>query len=326
MSKIKVAVTDTVFPDWKPAEEALSALDVELIRAKSPEQDAILAVASDADAVFVTYAQITADVIAGLNNCKVIGRFGIGTDNIAIDAATDAGIIVTYAPVYCLDEVSDHAMALLLSLARKIPFSTSMVSGGRWEMPAVVPIRRFKGRTLGLIGIGNIAQAIIGKAQAFGIKTIAADPYVPNEVFAKMNTEKVELDELYARSDYVSVHAPLTPETENMFSTDAFSKMKFDALLINTSRGPLVDIDALVVALEAGEIGGAALDVLPQEPPAAGHPILGRDDVILTPHTGFYSEDALLDLQTTVATDVATVLDGGKPKYPVNPQVLEGQS
>ncbi len=323
MSKIKIAITDTVFPDWKPAEEALSALDVELIRAEKPEHDEILAVASDADAVFVTYAQITADVIAGLNNCKVIGRFGIGTDNIAIDAATDAGIVVTYAPVYCLDEVSDHAMALLLSLARKIPFSTSMVSSGRWEMPAVVPIRRFKGRTLGLVGIGNIAQAIVGKAQAFGIKTIAADPYAPDEVFAKMNTEKVELDELLARSDYVSVHAPLTPETENMFSTEAFSKMKSDALLINTSRGPLVDVDALAKALDAGEIGGAALDVLPQEPPAADHPLLGRDDVILTPHTGFYSEDALLDLQTTVATDVATVLGGGTPKYPVNPKVLQ---
>ncbi len=324
MSKIKIAITDTVFPDWKPAEEALSALDVELIRAEKPEHDEILAVASDADAVFVTYAQITADVIAGLKNCKVIGRFGIGTDNIAIDAATDAGIVVTYAPVYCLDEVSDHAMALLLSLARKIPFSTSMVSSGRWEMPAVVPIRRFKGRTLGLVGIGNIAQAIVGKAQAFGIKTIAADPYAPDEVFAKMNTEKVELDELLARSDYVSVHAPLTPETENMFSTEAFSKMKSDALLINTSRGPLVDVDALAKALDAGEIGGAALDVLPQEPPAADHPLLGRDDVILTPHTGFYSEDALLDLQTTVATDVATVLGGGTPKYPVNPKVLQG--
>jgi D-3-phosphoglycerate dehydrogenase len=324
MSKITVAITDTVFPDWKPAEQALSALDVELVRAETPEQDAILAVAQNAEAVFVTYAQITADVIAGLENCKVIGRFGIGTDNIDIEAATNAGIVVTYAPVYCLDEVSDHAMALLLSLARKIPFSTSMVSEGRWEMPAVVPIRRFKGRTLGLVGIGNIAQAIVGKAQAFGIKTIAADPYAPDEVFAKTNTEKVELDELYARSDYISVHAPLTPETENMFSTDAFSKMKSDALLINTSRGPLVDVDALVTALDAGEIGGAALDVLPQEPPAADHPLLGRDDVILTPHTGFYSEDALLDLQTTVATDVATVLGGGKPKYPVNPQVLEG--
>ncbi len=324
MSKITVAVTDTVFPDWNPAEQALSALDVELIRAEKPEQDAILAVAQNAEAVFVTYAQITAEVIAGLENCKVIGRFGIGTDNIDIDAATNAGIVVTYAPVYCLDEVSDHAMALLLSLARKIPFSTSMVSSGRWEMPAVVPIRRFKGRTLGLVGIGNIAQAIVGKAQAFGIKTIAADPYAPDEVFAKTNTEKVELDELYERSDYVSVHAPLTPETEKMFSTEAFSKMKSDALLINTSRGPLVDVDALVKALDAGEIGGAALDVLPQEPPAADHPLFGRDNVILTPHTGFYSEDALLDLQTTVATDVATVLSGGKPKYPVNPQVLEG--
>ena len=324
MSKITVAITDTVFPDWKPAEQALAAFDVELVRAETPEADAILAVAQNAEAVFVTYAQITADVIAGLENCKVIGRFGIGTDNIDIEAATAAGIVVTYAPVYCLDEVSDHAMALLLSLARKIPFSTSMVSSGRWEMPAVVPIRRFKGRTLGLVGIGNIAQAIVGKAQAFGIKTIAADPYAPDEVFAKTNTEKVELDELYERSDYISVHAPLTPETENMFSTDAFSKMKSDALLINTSRGPLVDVDALVTALDAGEIGGAALDVLPQEPPASGHPILGRDDVILTPHTGFYSEDALLDLQTTVATDVATVLGGGKPQYPVNPQVLEG--
>lgn len=323
MSKILVAIADTVFPDWKPAEQVLADLNVELRRAENPEQDSILAVARDAEALFVTYAQITADVIAGLENCKVIGRFGVGTDNIDIEAATNAGIVVTYAPLYCLDEVSDHAMALLLSLARKIPFSTSMVSAGRWEMPAVVPIRRFKGRTLGLIGIGNIAQAIIGKAQAFGIKTIAADPYAPDEVFAKMNTEKVELDELYARSDYISVHAPLTPETENMFSTEAFGKMKSDALLINTSRGPLVDIDALVIALDAGEIGGAALDVLPQEPPAAGHPVLGRDDVILTPHTGFYSEDALLDLQTTVATDVATVLGGGKPKYPVNPQVLD---
>jgi D-3-phosphoglycerate dehydrogenase len=324
MSKILVAIADTVFPDWKPAEQVLADLNVELVRAENPEQDSILAVARDAEALFVTYAQITAEVIAGLENCKVIGRFGVGTDNIDIEAATNAGIVVTYAPLYCLDEVSDHAMTLLLSLARKIPLSDSMVKSGRWEMPAVVPIRRFKGRTLGLIGIGNIAQAIIGKAQAFGIKTIATDPYAPDEVFAKMNTEKVDLDELYARSDYVSVHAPLTPETENMFSTEAFGKMKSDALLINTSRGPLVDIDALAKALDAGDIGGAALDVMPQEPPAADNPLFGRDDVILTPHTGFYSEDALLDLQTTVATDVATVLGGGKPKYPVNPKVLEG--
>ena len=323
MSKILVAIADTVFPDWKPAEQVLASLDVELQRAENPEQDSILAVARNAEALFVTYAQITADVIAGLENCKVIGRFGVGTDNIDIEAATNAGIVVTYAPLYCLDEVSDHAMTTLLSLARKIPFSNSMVHSGRWEMPAVVPIRRLKGRTLGLVGIGNIAQAVVGKAQAFGINTIAADPYAPDEVFAKLNTEKVELDELYERSDYISVHAPLTAETQNMFSTEAFGKMKSDALLINTSRGPLVDIDALAKALDAGEIGGAALDVMPQEPPAADNPLFGRDNVILTPHTGFYSEDALLDLQTTVATDVAAVLDGKRPKFPVNPKVLD---
>ncbi|MDH3738041.1 MAG: C-terminal binding protein, partial [Alphaproteobacteria bacterium] len=187
MSKILVGIADTVFPDWKPAEQVLASLNVELKRAENPDKDSILAVASDAEALFVTYAQITAEVIAGLENCKVIGRFGVGTDNIDIDAATEAGIVVTYAPLYCLDEVSDHAMTLLLSLARKIPFSDTMVKSGRWEMPAVVPIRRFKGRTLGLVGIGNIAQAIIGKAQAFGINTIAADPYAPDDVFAKHN-------------------------------------------------------------------------------------------------------------------------------------------
>lgn len=317
MSKTLIAISDTVFPDWKPAEAALAGIDFELRQAKTPDADAILDVARDADAMFVTYARITSDVIAGLNKCKVIGRFGIGTDNIDLKAAAAAGIAVTYAPVYCLEEVSDHTMALLLALVRKIPFSTAMVSAGRWEMPAVVPIRRLKGRTLGLIGIGNIAQAVIRKAQAFGIETIAFDPYAPDSLFAAQKTEKVSLDDLYARADFVSVHAPLTPETEKMINADAFAKMKPEAVLINTSRGPLVDIDALAKALDAGEIAGAGLDVLPQEPPPAGNPLAGRENVILTPHTGFYSEDALLDLQTTVATDVASVLAGKAPKYPV---------
>jgi D-3-phosphoglycerate dehydrogenase len=320
MSKTLIAISDTVFPNWKPAEAALAGMDFELRQAKTPDADAILEVARDADAIFVTYAKITKDVIAGLNRCKVIGRFGIGTDNIDLKAAADAGITVTYAPVYCLEEVSDHTMALLLSLVRKIPFSTAMVSGGRWEMPAVVPIRRLRGRTLGLVGIGNIAQAVIRKAQAFGIETIAFDPYAPDALFAEHKTAKVTLDELYAKADFVSVHAPLTPETEKMINADALKKMKKEALLINTSRGPLVDVDALASALDAGEIAGAGLDVLPQEPPAASNPLFGRDNVILTPHTGFYSEDALLDLQTTVASDVGAVLNGKTPKYPVKPR------
>ena len=249
----------------------------------------------------------------------MIGRCGIGIDNIDIPAATEKGIVVTYAPVYCLDEVSDHAMALLLSLARKVTFGANLVDGGRWEMPAVVPIHRLRGRTLGLVGLGNIPQALVPKAQAFGIEIIAADPYCPDAVFDRMGVEKVELDDMLVRSDYVSVHAPLTPETEKMFNAEAFKKMKPGAFLINTARGPLVDIDDLAAALDAGEIAGAALDVLPSEPPGADNPLVGRTDVILTPHTGFYSEDALLDLQTTVAEDVARVLTGEEPKYPVKP-------
>ncbi len=316
----QVAVTDTVFPSLDPAKEALSRVDAELTLASEPTVDGILEVAADADALLVTYGQITADVIAGLNNCKAIGRFGIGTDNIDFGAATEKGIVVTYAPVYCLDEVSDHAMALLLSVARKIPYANKLVADGRWEMPAVVPIARLRGSTLGLLGLGNIPQQIVGKAQAFGMKVIASDPYCPDEVFQKLNVTKVGFDDLLAHSDYISVHAPLTPETEKMFNMDAFKKMKNTAFLINTARGPLVDTADLATALDAGEIAGAGLDVLPSEPPAADDPIVGRDDVVITPHTGFYSEDALLDLQTTVASDVAAVLAGEEPKYPVKPR------
>lgn len=316
----QVAVADTVFPSLDPAKEAMSRVDAELTLASEPTVEGILEVAADADALLVTYGQINADVIAGLNNCKAIGRFGIGTDNIDIGAAAEKGIVVTYAPVYCLDEVSDHAMALLLSVARKIPYANKLVAEGRWEMPAVVPIARLRGNTLGLLGLGNIPQQIVGKAQAFGMNVIAADPYCPDEVFQRLNVDKVGFDDLLARSDYISVHAPLTPETEKMFNMDAFKKMKNTAFLINTARGPLVDTADLAAALDAGEIAGAGLDVLPTEPPAADDPIVGRDDVVLTPHTGFYSEDALLDLQTTVASDVAAVLAGEEPKYPVTPR------
>lgn len=312
-----VAVADTVFPSLDPAKEALARVNAELKLAEEATPEKILAVAAEADGLLVTYGQITAEVIAGLKNCKVIGRFGIGIDNIDIPAATAAGITVTYAPVYCLDEVSDHAMALLLSLARKIPFANKRAAEGRWEMKAVTPIGRFRGKTLGLIGLGNIPQQIVGKAQAFGINVIASDPYCPDDVFSRLNVEKVELDNLLASSDYVSVHAPLTPETENMFNMDAFKKMKSSAFLVNTARGPLVEVNDLAAALDAGEIAGAALDVMPVEPPEADNPLLGRDDVILTPHTGFYSQEALLDLQTTVASDVAAVLAGEAPKYPV---------
>ena len=318
MSSPLVAVADSVFPNLDSVKQELLPLGAELKLAEKPTPDAILDVAREADGLFVTYGQITAEIIGELENCKVIGRFGIGTDNIDIAAATKRGIVVTYAPVYCLEEVSDHTMAMLMALARKIPFSSNLVQAGRWEMPAVVPIHRLRDQTLGLVGFGNIPQSVAPKAQAFGISVIAADPFVSPETATKLNVELVSFDALLERSDYVSVHAPLTPKTEKLLGAGAFKKMKPSSFLINTARGPLVDVDALAKALDAGEIAGAALDVLPVEPPPEDLALLGRDNVIITPHTAFYSVEALLNLQTTVAKDVVAVLSGDTPAFPVN--------
>ncbi|HJO75153.1 MAG TPA: C-terminal binding protein [Rhodospirillales bacterium] len=323
MGKTLVAVADSPFPNLNPAEAVLSELDAEMVMADEPTLEGILKVAAEADGLMVTYGQITADVIKGLKKCKVIGRFGLGVDNIDIDAATKAGIAVVYVPDYCIDEVSDHAMAMLLDLARKVSFSNSLVQAGRWEMPAVTPLSRLRGRTLGLAGLGQIPRAVAPKAQSFGLKVIAYDPFVDNEVAKALDVELVDLDTLLESSNYVSVHVPMMPETEKMFGADAFKKMKADALLVNTARGPLVDTDALAEALDAGEIGGAALDVMPVEPPGADHPLLGRDNVILSPHTGFYSIEALEELQTKTARGVVDVLQGNTPVYPINPEVLK---
>jgi D-3-phosphoglycerate dehydrogenase len=227
------------------------------------------------------------------------------------------GITVTYVPDYCLQEVSDHAMALLLALARKIPLSDRLVQAGRWEMPAVLPLHRLEGQVLGLIGLGNIPRKLVPKAQAFGLEVITHDPYVSPDVVKSLGVENVIFDELLARSDFISVHAPATPQTRGLLNAQAFAKMKKGVLIINTARGPLIDEPALVQALDSGQVGGAALDVLATEPPPKDSPLLGRDNVILTPHTGFYSVDALNELQTKCAGDVARVLSGEQPVYPV---------
>jgi D-3-phosphoglycerate dehydrogenase len=317
MSRPIIAVTDSVFPSLDPAMAALARIDPEMRMAKSPAAADILEVARDADAILVTYAKLTGDLLRQLTRCKAIGRFGLGVDNIDLPAAAEKGITVTYVPDYCLHEVSDHAMALLLALARKIPFSNRLVQSGRWEMPAVVPIHRLRGRVLGLVGFGNIPREVAPKAQAFGMKVVAHDPYVPAETIKSLGVEGVTFDRLLQMSDYVSIHAPLLPATRGLFNAEVFAKMKKGALLVNTARGPLVDEPALVAALESGQLGGAALDVVASEPLAKDSTLLGRDNLILSPHTGFYSVEALNELQTKCASDVARVLSGESPVYPI---------
>jgi D-3-phosphoglycerate dehydrogenase / 2-oxoglutarate reductase len=317
MPRPLIAVTDSVFPSLDPAIAALKRVDPELRMAKSASADDILSVARDADAILVTYAKLPGDLLRQLTRCKAIGRFGLGVDNIDLPAAKERGIVVTYVPDYCLQEVSDHAMALLLALARKVPLSNRLVQSGRWEMPAVVPIRRLEGQTLGLIGFGNIPRRVAPKAQAFGLNVVVYDPYVSKDVLAAAHVESVSLDDLLARSDFVSVHAPLMKATRGLLNADAFRKMKKGAFVINTARGPLIDEEALIAALDSGHLGGAALDVVAVEPLAKDNKLVGRDNVILTPHTAFYSVEALAELQTKCASDVARVLAGEPPVYPV---------
>jgi D-3-phosphoglycerate dehydrogenase / 2-oxoglutarate reductase len=317
MTRPIIAVTDSVFPSLDPAMKALARVDPEMRMSKSTGTDDILAVARDADAILVTYAKLPAELLVQLTRCKAIGRFGLGVDNIDVPAAAARGIVVTYVPDYCMQEVSDHAMALLLALARKVPFSNKLVQAGRWEMPAVAPLRRLEGQVLGLIGFGNIPRAVAPKAKAFGLKVVAYDPYASKEVFTAAGVESVSFDDLLARSDFVSVHAPLMPATRGLVNAAAFAKMKKGALIVNTARGPLIDEPALIAALDSGHLGGAALDVVTTEPLAKDSPLLGRDNVILTPHTAFYSVEALEELQTKCASDVARVLSGEKPVYPV---------
>ena len=209
-------------------------------------------------------------------------------------------------------------MALLLALIRKIPLSNKLVQSGRWEMPAVVPIRRIEGTVLGLIGFGHIPRLVAPKAQAFGIKVIAFDPFAKAEAFKAAGVESVDFDTLLQKSDYVSVHAPLMPATRGMMNAAAFAKMKKGAYIVNTARGPLIDEPALIAALDAGQVGGAGLDVVAAEPLAKDSPLLGRDNVIVSPHTAFYSIEALNELQTKCASDVARVLSGEKPVYPIS--------
>lgn len=319
MTRPIIAVTDSPFPSLDPVKAALAGakLDPDIRMSKSTSVDDILAVAHDADAVIVCYAQITPAVIAGLNRCKVIGRTGLGVDNIDVPAAAARGITVTYVPDYCLREVSDHAMALLLALARKVTLSNKLVQSGRWELPPIVPLRRLEGQVLGLVGFGNIPRAVAPKAKAFGLTVLTHDPYVSQDVLASAAVQGVSFDELLARSDFISVHAPLLPTTRGLINATAFGKMKKGAFIINTARGPLIDEAALIAALDSGHLGGAALDVVTTEPLAKDSPLLGRDNVILTPHTAFYSVEALIELQTKCATDVARVLSGEKPVYPV---------
>ncbi|MBI4609571.1 MAG: C-terminal binding protein [Candidatus Rokubacteria bacterium] len=318
--KAKVVLTDYVWESLDVEKKTLAGI-ASLVALQTKRADEFLPEAKDCDALLNTYAgPITADVMAWMPKCKIIARYGIGVDTIDLDAATDAGIIVTNNPTYCIEEVAEHTMALLLACARKVAFYDRLVRTGRWEVPPGKPMFRLVGRTLGLVGFGNIARAVSVRAAAFGMRVLYYDPFVEAGQ-VHVPGERRELFELLRESDFVSVHPPLIPETRGMMNDEAFAQMKPTAFLVNCARGPIVDTRALVRALDAGRIAGCALDTTDPEPLPDPHPLRGRENVMITPHAAWYSEQAMVGLQVGAPQEVRRVLTGEWPVNVVNKAV-----
>jgi D-3-phosphoglycerate dehydrogenase len=317
-----VAITDYVFSSLDPERAVLEPLGVELRPQQCRSEEEIIALAQDADGVLNCYAKMTARVIEKLKRCKIIARYGIGVDNVDLAAASKAKILVTNVPDYCVDEVSDHALALFLALARRIIPAHGAVTGGAWDVVAHAGIRRLRGQTLGLLGFGKIAKSLASKVEPFGVKVLVYDPYLDPSLIAQHGVEAVSLDRLLAEADAVSIHVPLSPETRHIIGKRELARMKPTAFLINTSRGGIVDEEALAEALKEGRLGGAALDVLSVEPPPVDHSLQQAPNLILTPHLAFYSRESVIELQTKAAEEVARALKGEPPRSPVNPAVL----
>jgi D-3-phosphoglycerate dehydrogenase len=313
-----VVITDHVFASLAIEEELLGAIGASIETLQAASEAELLDAVAGADALLVCYAPVTRRVIERMERCRIIARYGIGVDNVDLEAASAKGIAVTNVPDYCVDEVSDHALALVLATARKISMLSGRVRAGRWEAKDAVPIRRLRGQVLGLVGFGRIPRRLAEKAAPLGLVLLAFDPYVAAEDMRAQGVRKVELDTLLSESDFVSVHAPLVPQTRGLIGEPQLRAMKRSAFLINTARGPLVAESALTRALEEGWIAGAALDVLEHEPPGREHPLRRLENVILTPHVAFYSEESVRELQRKAAEEVVRALSGQAPRSLVN--------
>jgi D-3-phosphoglycerate dehydrogenase len=262
-------------------------------------------------------------VIEAAAHLQVIGRYGIGVDNIDVATATRLGIPVANVPAYCVDEVAEHALALLLCAARRLHVYDRAVREGDWSLARGAPIHRVAGGTLGIVGFGRIGSALARKAQGLGLNVIAHDPGLGDEEAAAAGIERVELAELAGRADFVSIHAPLTKQTEGQIDGDFLRRMKPAAVLVNAARGAIVDQEALLRALRDHRLAAAALDVFVPERLPPDHPLLAQPNLIATPHVAFYSEESVRDLEVLAAENVAAILSGRRPAFVVNPEVLE---
>ena len=320
----KVLITDHVWPTTDPERAVLEAAGAKVIVAPDGDEDTLINLAKDVDAIMTCFAKVTEKVIRSAEKCVAIGRFGVGTDNIDVATATELGIPVTYVPDYCVDEVSDHVLAMLHTWNRKIAlFDQSVKSEGWGHLGLTMRIKRLRGKTIGIVGFGRIGQAVAEKASAFGLKILASDPVTPKEIVESYGGQLVTFEELLEQSDFVSLHAPLTPATEKLIGPREFDLMKDDSFLINAARGPLIDESALYDALSNGKIGGAGLDVMVENEPPKDHPLMQLENILITPHTAFFSQESTLELEERAASEVVRVYKNIMPENLVNKEVLD---
>jgi D-3-phosphoglycerate dehydrogenase len=297
----------------------------EIVHGKTTKEEEIISRAVDCDGILVRSARITSAIMERLPQLKIVAKHGVGVDAIDVEAASERGILVVNTPLSNLNAVAEHTLAMLMALSKNLVYMDKRLRGGDFESRNVHTNTELRGKTLGLLGFGKIAKALTEKLRGFDMKILAYDPFADAGEMERLAVEPTPRDALLQRSDFISIHLPLTPHTKKMIDWEFIKQMKATAVLVNASRGPIVDEKALAKALTTGRIRGAALDVFDPEPPRADNPLFGLANVIVSPHNAALTEEALLDMATTGAQGLIDYFSGRAPEYPVNPEVLQGR-
>ncbi len=318
MAKYKVLIAESRYPAYDEERAVLEKIDAELIFERSDQEDKIAALVPGADGLIVNLAPITAKVIAAMDRCKCVSRYGVGYDNVDTVALKKKSIALANVPGFCSEDVSDHAVALWMDCVRKISRKDKLVRQGKWNLTGIQDAFRIRGKVFGFVGYGQIAKLVHRKVTGFGLaRILVSDPFVSAEQAKQARVELVDLDSLCRQADYISIHAPLSNATRVLMGAKQFELMKETSIIVNTSRGPLIDETALVDALKTGQIACAGLDVFSTEPLDAASELRKLDNVTLSDHNGWYSAESMVELKTKAAQNIADALIKGAPTYPV---------
>ncbi len=323
MPLFKAVLIEHGYSSTEYERQIIEAAGGELVYAEALPRSEALRLCETAEAVLCRRQEMTREIIQRFRKCRVIVRYGVGTDNVDTAAATDAGIIVGHVPVYCVDEVTAHSFALLLACVRQVVVTHKKMEAGAWDVQRGQPMYRMEGKTLGLVGLGNIGQGMARKLAGWGMRVLAADPFVDPEKARALNVALVDFQTLCRESDFISLHVPLLPETRHLVNEQSLSWMKPGVMLVNTARGPLIDLNALLGALDSSRVAAAGLDVFEEEPLSSNSRYRSHPRVVVSDHVAWYSEESQVQLQKTAAREAARVCTGGLPESLANPEVLQ---